>query len=398
MANSYLTVTDITRRALAIAHQKATFIGSIDRQFDGSFEATPKKGGSIRIRLPNQYTVTTGATLVTQDQAEDSVTLAVGTQKHVGMHFTSQDLTVSIDDFSSRFIEPAMAVLMASVEADALQNMTLDVYNMIDNDGNAITFKNVLQGRQKLVDNLAPPDMNRHALLSSTHNTDLVDALKGLFNDQRQLSEQYREGEMGRTAGLMFAESTHVSDHATGTAVKGDTLYNINGANQTGSTITVNTGTTTLLAGDIITIAGCNRVHPETKVSTGVAQQFVVTADSGATATTLSISPAIVVSGAKQNVSASPTNGGAITKVGAGNAENLNGSLVYHRDAFTFATANLVMPEGVDFARREVYDGLSLRIVRDYNINNDEMPCRIDIFYGYLTQRAEWAARLHADG
>jgi hypothetical protein len=192
--------------------------------------------------------------------------------------------------------------------------------------------------------------------------------------------------------------STHVNDHTTGTAVKGDTLYNVNGATESGATITVNTGTTTFLVGDVITIAGCNRVHPETKVSTGVAQQFVITADSGANATSLAISPPIVVSGALQNVSGYPTNGGAITKVGAGNAELLNSSMTYHRSAFTVATADLMMPDGVHFASRDVYDGVSMRIVRAFDINNDQMPCRLDILFGQVAQYPQLAARIHADG
>ena len=101
-----------------------------------------------------------------------------------------------------------------------------------------------------------------------------------------------------------------------------------------------------------------------------------------------------MVSGAGQNVTASPTNTGAVTKVGAGASELLNCSMVYHRDAFTFATADLVMPSGVDFAARQVLDGISMRIVRQYDINNDRLPTRIDVLYGYSVIRAPMAVRL----
>jgi hypothetical protein len=198
-------------------------------------------------------------------------------------------------------------------------------------------------------------------------------------------------------AGTDFYQNTHATNHTTGTAVVGDTLYNVNGANQSGATLTVNTGTTTFLIGDVITIAGCNAVHPETKADLGYAQQFVITANSGANATSLSISPAIVLSGAKQNVSAAPTDTGAITKVGAGASETLNTSMLYHKDAFTFATADLVMPQGVDFASRQVLDGISMRIVRQYDINNDMFPCRLDVLYGYKAIRPQLACRIHAD-
>lgn len=397
MANTLLTPTAVTRKALMILHQKLTFIGSINRQYDDSFAKSGAKiGDSLKIRLPNEYVVRSGATLSAQDTAETSTTLQVATQKGVDLNFTSTDLTLSMDDFASRILEPAMSVLAANIEADAL-TMRKDVYNIVDNDAAALTFKNMMQARQMLNDNLAPPDNNRSIILSTGHEVTLVDALKGLFNDSSNISKQYREGMMGRTAGFDFSASTQMTDHQTGTAAK-TTGYLVNGATQTGAALTVDTGTTTFLAGDVITLAGVYRVHPETKVSTGVLQQFVVTANSGASATSLAISPAIVTSGARQNVSASPADNAAIVKVGAGANEMLGGSLAFHKDAFTFATADLVMPTGVDFSAREVYDGISMRVVRQYDINNDKFPTRLDVLYGFKTIRPQLACRIHADG
>jgi hypothetical protein len=399
MTQTLLTVDEITREALRVLHQKLNFVGSVDRQYDDSFaQSGAKIGTTLRIRQPNQYTIRTGRVMSSQDTEEQYSTLAVTNQAGVDLNFTSAELTLSLDDFSQRIITPAMAVVASYMESTCLSQLTKQVYNTVDHDATAVSLLSFGLGRQKLQDNLAPDDGQRYALLSTTHEVKLVDALKGLFHQSTQIDQQYREGMMGRTQGFDFMSSTHVLDHTTGTAVKGDTLYNVNGASQTGSTLTVNTGTTTFLKGDVITIAGCNRVHPETKVDTGVAQQFVITADSGANATSLAISPEIVVTGARQNVSASPTNGGAITKVGAGNAETLNGSLTYHKSAFTVATADLILPTGVDFAAREVFDGVSLRVVRAYDINNDQFPCRVDVLFGYTAQRAQLAARIHADG
>ena len=398
MANTLLTSTAVTRELLRVLHQKLNFIGTINRQYDDSFaNAGGKIGDSLKIRLPNKYTVTTGATMAVQDVAETSVTLQIATQKHVGMNFTSVDLALSLDDFSKRIIEPAMAVLAASVEADAY-SMYKDVYNLADFDTVAIAFAHILNGRKRLNDNLAPMDNNRVAMLSTAHTAGLVDALKGLFHDDTAVTQQYKEGKMGRTAGFTFYENTHINDHTTGTCAGTDSAYDVNGAGQTGATLTVDGGTNTFLKGDVITIAGCTRVHPETKVSTGAAQQFVITADSGASATSLAISPAIVVTGAGQNVTASPTDDGQITKLGGSTSALINSSMVYHQDAFAFATADLVMPKGVDFAARENQDGISLRVVRQYDINNDKFPCRVDILYGYKTLRPEIACRIHADG
>ena len=397
MANTLLTPTAVTRKALMILHQKLKFIHAIDRQYDDSFAKSGAKiGDSLKIRLPNEYTVRTGATLSAQDTVETSTTLQVATQKGVDLNFTSTDLTLSMDDFASRILEPAMSVLAANIEADAL-TMRKDVYNIVDNDGAALSYRNILDAGRILDDNLAPPDEKRSIILSTGHQVTLVDALKGLFNDASSIGKQYREGMMGRSGGFDFMASTQMTNMATGTAAK-TTGYLVNGASQSGAALTVDGGTTTLLAGDIITLAGVYRVHPETKAVTSELQQFVITANSGASATSLAISPAIVTSGARQNVTGSPADNAAIVKVGAGANEMLSGSLAFHKNAFTFATADLVMPTGVDFSAREVYDGISMRVVRQYDINSDKFPTRLDVLYGFKTIRPQLACRIHADG
>lgn len=397
MANTILTPTAVTREALRVLHAKLKFIGSINREYDSQYAKSGAKiGNDLKIRLPNQYTVRTGAVLDVQNTAEDSVTLSVATQKGVDMAFTSEELTMDLDNFSKRCIQPAMSVLAAAMEADAY-SMYKNVYNMVNSDAAAIDYLDILDARRKLIENLAPDADDFNCQLTPFHVPKLLNDLKSLQNDPRSISKNYKEGMVAMFAGTDFYQNTHATNHTTGTAVSGDTLYNVNGATESGATITVNTGATTLLIGDVITIAGCNAVHPETKADLGYAQQFVITANSGANATSLAISPAIVVSGAKQNVSGYPTNGGAITKVGAGASETLTTSMLYHKDAFTFATADLVMPSGVDFSAREVLDGISMRIVRQYDINNDQFPCRLDVLYGYKAIRPQLACRIHAD-
>ena len=400
MANTILTPSAVTREALRVLHQKLNFVGNINRQYDSSFAKEGAKiGDSLKVRLPNEYTVRTGATLSAQDTTETSTTLQVSTQKGVDLNFTSADLTMSLDDFSKRILDPAMSVLAANIEADAL-NMYKDVYNLVDQDATAFTWNTVLNGRKALNDNLAPMDNQRKCLLSTSSSVKLVDALKGLFQDSGEISKQYKEGMMGRSAGFDFYENTLLVPHTTGTAVK-TTTYTVNGAVTTNgsSSVVVATGSTTFKHGDVFTVAGCYRVHPETKVSTGALQQFVVTADYAGGAGTVSFAPAIYTSGGRQNVvAAGMANGSAIVKVGAGASELLNADLVFHKDAFAFATADLLLPGGVDFASREVMDGISMRIVRQYDINNDKFPTRLDVLYGYKCIRPQLAARLHADG
>lgn len=395
MANSILTPTAVTREALRILHQKLNFVGNVNRTYDDSFAKTGAKiGDSLKIRLPNQYTVRTGATLSAQDTTEISTTLQVATQKGVDLNFTSVDLTLSLDDFSKRILDPAMSVLAANIEADAL-SMMLDVFQNVNNIGSTLSFGKVMSSRKVLNDALTPMDSNRSILLNTQDNADLVDSLKGLFQDSTAIKEQYREGSMGRTGGYDFYENTLIANTTTGTSAAA-TGYTVNGAvTANGSTsVVLATGANTFKKGDIVTFVGCNRVHPESKADTGTLQQFVVTADYAGGAGTLSISPAIYTSGGRQNVvAAGIANGVAVAKVGGASAI-YKPSLAFHKDAFAFATADLIMPSGVDFSSRQVLDGISMRIVRQYDINNDKFPCRLDVLYGYKTIRPELACRI----
>lgn len=398
MSNILLTISQITRKSALVLHQKLNFIGNMNRGYDDAYaEVGAKIGDTLRIRLPNEYTVRTGLNMSAQSVTEQKVDLTVNNVKGVDLNFTSLDLALSLDDFTDRIIDPAMSVLATNIEADVYNGLYVQVPNLVDGDTVAFGIDHLSSARQVLTDNLAP-SAKRSSILQTKHTTKLIKDTKSLFQAADNIEEQYREGIVGRTAGANTYENTVFHDHTTGTAVKGDTLYNVNGPNQTGATLTVNTGTTTFKKGDIITLAGCNAVHPETKQDLGYAKQFVVTADTTTNATSIGISPAIVTSGGRQNVSASPTDAGAVTKVGAGASELLNGSMMFYRDAFVFATADLPMPKGVDMASRAVVDGISVSIVRDFSISDRQFPTRLDVLYGYAALRPQLATRIHADG
>ncbi len=397
MANTLLTVSQITRKSLMILHQKCNFIGAMNRAYDNSFAKTGAKiGDTLRIRLPNEYVVRTGMAMASQATSEQKVDLTVNNVKGVDMDFSSEDLTLSLDDWSDRIGEPAMSTLATNIESDVYQGLYKKVWNLVDEDAVSYTLLSLSKGRELLTQNLAPMSP-RNAILKLSHTTKFLADTKGLFQASDNIATQYREGKIGKTAGFDVWENTVFVDHQTGTAAKVTGYLANSAAVQTGSTIIVDTGTTTFLKGDVITIAGVNSVHPEPKVSTGVLQQFVITADSGASATSLSISPAIVITGGRQNVSAGAADNVAISKVGAGANELLNGSLYFHRDAFTFATADLVLPDGQDMASRAVMDGISLSMVRGFNISDRTFPTRLDVLYAYQLLRGQLAARGHAD-
>ncbi len=397
MANTLLTVSQITRKAAMTLHQKSTLLRSVNRQYDSEFgKSGGKIGDTLRVRMPNQYTYRSTMTYSAVDVAEDKVDLPVSTVGGVDMQFTSLDLALSLDDFTERFIEPAVSVIAANVESTFFTNMYKKVYNVVDGDAASFAFSHLNSARQVLTDNLAP-SAKRYAVLNTSHATKFMNDTKGLFHSASNIQDQYEDGIIGRTAGFDVMESTIISDHTSGTAAK-TTGYLSNGATQSGSTITVDTGTTTFLVGDVITFNGVFRVHPETKVSTGVLQQFVVTANSGSSATSLAISPAVVASGSKQNVSNAIADNSAIVKVGAGASELLNGSLAFYRDAFAFVTADLPMPKGTDMAASSTYDGITISLVRDFDIATRDFKTRLDILYGFAALRPQLACRIHADG
>lgn len=398
MSNSLLTISQITRKAAMVLHQKCNFLGSMNRQYDKEFGVQGRKiGDTLRIRLPNQYVVRSGLAMSAQDTTEQKVDLPVSNVLGVDLNFTSTELALSLDDFSDRIIDPAMSVLATNIESAVYQNLYKKVFNLVDGDAVAFGLTHTSSARQLLTDNLAPL-AKRNAILQTKHATKFMADTKSLFQSSDNIEEQFREGKLGRIMGADFWENTVFADHTTGTAAK-TTGYLANAAApQTGASIIVDTGTTTFLIGDVITFANVFSVHPETKVSTGVLQQFVITANSGASATTLAISPSISITGGTQNVNAGVADNAAVVKVGAGASELLNGSLMFYRDAFTFATADLPLPDGQDQAYRAVVDDISVSVVRGFNISDRTFPCRLDVLFGSAATRPQLAARIHADG
>jgi len=272
------------------------------------------------------------------------------------------------------------------------------VYNVYDGDAAAFSFTSVATSRQILTDNLAPSSQ-RTLLLNTGHSTKFQIDTKGLFHSAESIAQQYRDGKVGQTAGFEnIFENTLLLPHTTGTAVA-TTTYTTNGGGTTNGSaaVTLQSATTTWKKGDVFTVADCFRVHPETKVSTGVLQQFVCLADC---TTAMTFAPAVYVSGPRQNVTAAGMGATkAVVKVGVATVASATmvQSLAYHKNAFAFVTADLPQPNGVDFASRQVVDGISVSLVRDFSISDRSFPCRLDVLYGFKTIRPQLAVRIHND-
>jgi len=396
MANTLLSPTIITKEALRILHANLNFIGNINKQYDSQFanaDVAPsgKIGPSLTIRMPNKYTVRTGAVLQVQDTTETSQVLTVSTQKGVDTFFSSKDLTLTIDEFSKRYLQPAMSVLATQIEADAL-SMVLDVYNAVDDSAAALSYKDIANARKILNLYLAPPT-ERCGTMTPGHVVSFLDAIKGFFNPQESVSRPYLMGKIGRVNGFDTYENTVLNSFQSGTtaATSGYTATLTSGS----ATVVLAAGANTLKKGDILTFSTVDAVDPETKADRGFLQQFVVLADYAGGAGNITVSPTPVTTGAGQNVTAVGA-GLTVVKLGAASAL-LSQSVFFHPEAFTFVSADLIdVSKFGTWGSRQVMDGISMRIARQYDIVNDNVPCRIDVLYGYKTLRPELAVRVIA--
>ena len=398
MANSILTIDMITRKALEILENNLVLTRNVNRQYDDSFAVEGAKiGSTLRIRLPDRALVTDGAALQVQDDNEQFTTLTVSSQKHIGVNFTSAELTMQLDDFAERVLKPRISQLASSIDAD-VANSYKSIGNTVGTPGTTPSTSLVLlQAQQKLNENAAVMSP-RYATVNPAANAGLVEGMKGLFNPTDTISKQFKNGMMG-TGVLGFDEinmSQSIKQHTTGSRVATGNSVTTTVASQGASSIALTIGSgLTVKAGDVFTVADCFAVNPQTRESTGSLFQFVALADATAsgTAIVVSVAPIYTAANALATVDSFPTAGKAVVFVGAATSQYAQ-NLVYHKDAITFATADLLLPQGVDMAARAVHNGISLRVVRQYDINNDRMPCRIDVLYGFSTIRPQMACRI----
>lgn len=400
MANSALTPDIITKEALDVLHNNLVFCRKVNRQYDDSNSmGGQKNSGAIRIRLPNKYTTQTGAALSIEDTVEQSVTLPAGTQEHVDTNFTTKELTLDIDTFSERILEPGMSTLASVIDFKTYQARALDIWNTVGTAGTTPASALVLLNAQTQMSNAATPISRRNAIVNPAGNAALVDGMKGFF--QASLVDQFNAGMMAKNI-LGYEEiamSQSVSTITRGTRAVGDTtLMNETVSVEGQATLDVDGGTTTatIVKGDTFTVAGVFSVNPETKVSTGELQRFVCTALNTASSgawTNIAVSPAMYTTTALQNIDSFPADGAVVTFDGT---ESTTGplNLAFHKDTFIMATTDLEMPEGVHFSSRQVMDGISLRMVRQYRIGTDDIPTRMDVLYASVTARGETGCRI----
>jgi len=403
-----LSAGDITRKALSILHNKLVFCKTINKQYDDRFARSgAKNGGELVIREPNQFTIRTGAVMDTQDVTETTQTLTVATQKGVDVNFSSVELTLSLDDFADRILNPAMTRLAAEVDKTVIDACYPYIYKYQQTTAGTQPVSGDILGARSMLNQGLAPSGDRHLMMDALGSQSIITSALSHYNPADELSRQYKEGLVGRIYGFNFWETETLPTHTAGTRTNATpTCYTTTTATSienAKANITLTTGATgtTYTAGDVFHITSVYAVNPETKTTCAWLQMWSVTADTNCTtaAHAVPVSPIPYRSGAKKNVHIIGTIAAAVyvsstvVSTGAASAANLN-NLAYHRDAFTMVTADLEMPSGVDFAAREVYDGISMRVVRDFDIVNDKFPCRIDVLFGQKAIRPEWAVRI----
>jgi hypothetical protein len=392
VANQFLNTQKITREILSVLRQKLTFLRKINMEYKSEFAVTGAKiGDTVNIRVPTHAKIRTGRIMDASNMVDKTVPLTISDQTGVDLVWNSSDMALKIDDFSARYLDQPIADLASRIEQMVLQRALPYAANFVPNADGKLDFVEALRANKVLTDNLAP---TRRFMVTNTSGTvQVVDQLKGFFNAQDRLAEQYEDGLMARAAGFDWFETTNMPAQSYGTsAIPG--AYLINGANQTGSSIAVDGGTGTLVAGQHVTFAGVFAVNPATKVSTGVLQTFVVTANYAGGNGNIQVAPAIVTSGPEQNVTTSPADNAVIVVLGATGQTGVN--LGFARDFLTFATVDLPLPENKEASRMQ-FDGLSLRMIRDYDTVNDQFLNRVDILWGSAVLRPEFGVVIPND-
>lgn len=400
MSNSLLTSSMIAQEALMRFKNSLGFTGGANRQYDGQFAKKGAKiGATINVRKPQRFTTTDGEVLVLQDVSNDTLPLTLNNRKHVGFQFSTQDLTLAIDDFADLYLQGAVDSLANTVDITGL-TLARTVANAVGVPGTAPASTDPISDAIQILNEMATPVGNRTAIINPKAQNAIVKGNKSLFQDATEIAKQYKKGIMGEAAGATFRMAQNIYIHTVGP--QGGTPLVDGSGTVTGSVLTMKGWTATaalrLKRGDVFTIANVYSVNPITFQSTGTLQNFVLTSDmnsDGSGNSSASIYPSIIVAGNTQTVNSTPVDGAAITVLGAANTVTpLN--MVYHKDAFILGTADLMVPQKVEMGSvaRDEESGLSIRFIRFYDGINDKMVNRLDILFGWLLAHPEWACRV----
>lgn len=400
MTNTLVTCSIVAKEALAVLENMVSFAGMVNRDWEDEFTGNQSRGYSpgqtINIKKPPRYQYRSGRVASPQATVENTVPLTLS-QGGCDLNFTSLERTLSLQKLEDK-LQAALATVANEIDRQGLQLARQATFNCLGTPGTlpntqALALGAITGINQRLDEMAAPRDKQRGLVMGPALNAAAIVGLAGLFNGQDKLSKQFGSGMMVDSLGLAYAMDQNVDTHVNGTQNVAGT--NISGANQTGATITVAALGGTITKGTVITLPGVFAVNPQSRVSTGQLMQFVVTADVAAAATSIPISPAIVTSGAFQNVTASPTNGSPFTIFGTASG-SYQANLGFHKDAFTLAMVPMWAPPGgkgvIDVAQ-ETYKGFTIKVTEFYDGVNDNSIMRLDVLFGWAATYPELAVK-----
>lgn len=400
MAQTVLTADIIAKEAVMILDNELVMAKKVFRGYENEFDKKVngyKVGETISIRKPTDFTVRDGAVMNVQDVVEGKTTITVDKRKGVDFKFTSQDLTLKIGELSERVIKPAMVQLANQIDTD-LMALYKDVPSWVGTPTPPInSYADFAKGPERM-DEYANPTDGRVAVLSPADHWGLLGSQTSLYI-QDAAKGAYRKGSLGEIGGVDTYMSQNVPTHIVGAAATASAVTDApagQGVLSTTYEATKDTGymylstdgwdASTLKKGDVLEIADVYAVNPVTKATLAFKKQFVVMEDtvtaSGDTA--IKISPPIIPTGAFQNVSAAPTDGKAITKIGTGGT-GYRQNLLFHKNAFALVSVPLISPPGAVDVSRQTYKSTSVRVIPVYDGVNDESAWRLDVLYGVKT-------------
>jgi hypothetical protein len=419
MANTYLTISMITFEMLMVLHNNLVAGKKVTRTWEKQFARTGAKiGANVQIRKPPRYIVVDGQTFVPQDYTEEYVPLTINQHKQVGCEWASDDLTLNMDDFSRRFLKPALVPMANQVDLDILANLLNQVWNATGTPGTtAATDTPFVDAKSVLANNSAMITEDMPMLVTPKVSGRLSSGLAGRYNPQPSISDLYLKGAMsdplkgseGHALGWDFFSTQTLPVFTTGAWA--GTSPTVSTANQSGSAINT-TGWTVSITGlgktnDVVQFAGVYGVNPVTFLSTGELQNFRLTADVNSDSSgnaTLNVYPPLYANAGKNTtVSALPGSSAAVMPWGQSTVANVASKVSpqcfgWQVEAVTLACVDLYVPEegmGVKAIRVSDDDlGLSFVFMSGFDPRAYSKLSRIDILYGTTAVRPEHVVRV----
>lgn len=384
------------------------FCRTIDKADKSDFDGKNgyKAGDTIQVNVPAIYIPGNSFDITSSIQAinETRVPLALDIIQSVGVDIDSRELAynIGLESVYTRVIKPTVQGIAQNVERICLERAMTSTYNIVGTAGaTAFDTSTILSAGARMSDLLAPRK-DRSVLLTPAAEAAAVNARKGFVNDPNKLSKQYIDGAMGSADGFDYYSNSLLPNLTTGTAAGAHTVTTTVSTQGQATLNITGTGSQTLTAGMTFTVAGVNAVHPQTKADLGFLQQFVITANataSGGAYSAVQISPAMFTTGSLQNITAFPTSSAVVTLgAGVGNTASttFRQNFAYHKSAFRMVSVPLVQPEAVEMAAQETFEGVTVAIVRAFDVRTRAMITRVDFLGGFCAPRPLWACRITA--